>query len=77
MAKWKITFENGYCGCDVEEKFEGTEEDARNWADEYLPEYAENYAYVAFGWAEDPNPEEYEDYTCNCCYTIEKNEEEI
>ena len=26
MKKWTITFENGYCGCDLEETFEGTEE---------------------------------------------------
>ena len=49
MKKWIITFENGYCGCDIEETFEGTEAEAYKWADEYLPKYAENYAYTAFG----------------------------
>lgn len=76
MEKWKITFENGYCGCDSEEEFEGTEEEARKWADEYLPEYAESYAYVAFSWGEVPDPEEYESYLCDCGYTITKKESE-
>ena len=76
MKKWTITFENGYCGCDIEEEFEGTEEEAREWADEYLPEYAANYAYVAFGWDEEPEPEEYENYAENCCYSITESEDE-
>ena len=73
--KWKITFENCYCGCDVEETFEGTEEEAREWADEYLPEYADNYSYVAFGWDEEPDPEEYDNYVENCYYTITESED--
>ena len=74
--KWKITFENCYCGCDVEEVFEGTKEEAMSWADEYLPEYAENYAYTAFGWDEEPDPEEYDNYIENCYYTIAESEDE-
>lgn len=76
MKKWIIEFENGYCGCNVEEIFEGTEEEAREWADEYLPEYAANYSYVAFGWDEEPEPEEYENYAENCYYSITESEEE-
>ena len=76
MKKWTIAFENGYCGCDIEETFEGTEEEAREWADEYLPEYAANYSYVAFGWDEEPDPEEYENYAQNCCYIITESEDE-
>ena len=74
--KWTITFENGYCGCDVEEVFEGTQEEAMSWADEYLPEYAENYAYTAFGWDEEPDPEEYDSYIQDCYYTITESEDE-
>lgn len=74
--KWIIVFENGYCGCDIEETFEGTEEEAREWADEYLAEYAENYSHVAFGWDEEPDPEEYENYVENCYYTIAESEDE-
>lgn len=76
MKKWIITFENGYCGCDIEETFEGTEEEARSWADEYLPDYAESYAHCAFGWDEEPDPEEYENYVQNCCYVIAESEDE-
>ena len=70
--KWIITFENGYCGCDIEEKFEGTYEEAVEWADEYLPIYAEDYAHCAFGWGEEYTEEEYESYIENCGYTIEE-----
>ena len=39
MAKWLITFENGYCGCSTEEIYEGDYNDAVEFADEYLPDY--------------------------------------
>ena len=47
-----------------------------SWADEYLPEYAENYAYTAFGWDEEPDPEEYDNYVENCYYIITESEDE-
>ena len=76
IKKWIITFENGYCGCDIEEEFEGTYEEALDWADEYLPIYAENYAYVAFSWDEEYTEEEYESYLENCGYDIVEREED-
>ena len=74
--KWTITFENGYCGWDIEEEFEGTYEEAQKFADEYLDDYAEQYAYVAFGWDEEYTEEEYEQYRENCGYNIKESEEE-
>ena len=74
--KWIITFENGYCGCNIEEEFEGTYEEAVDFAKEYLPDYAEQYAHVAFGWDEEYTEEEYEDYIAYCGYEIAESEEE-
>lgn len=74
--KWIITFENGYCGCNQEEEFEGTYEEAVDFAEEYLPDYAEQFAHAAFGWDEEPDPDEYEQYAENCGYNIEESEEE-
>lgn len=74
--KWIITFENGYCGCDIEEEFVGTYEEAVEWANESLPEYAETYAYVAFGWDEEYTEEEFDDYLADCGYDIRESEEE-
>ena len=74
--KWIITFENGYCGCNIEEEFDGTYEEAVEFADEYLDSYAEQYAYVAFGWEEEYTEEEYEQYRENCGYNIKESEEE-
>ena len=71
-----ITFENGYCGCNMEEEFEGTYEEAQNFAEEYLDDYAEQYAYVAFGWDEEYDKEEYEQYRENCGYNIKEKGEE-
>ena len=76
VKKWVVTFENGYCGCDIEEEFEGTYEEALDWADEYLPNYAESYAYIAFGWDEEYTEEEYESYLENCGYDIVEREED-
>ena len=75
MKKWIITFSNGYCGCDQEEEFEGTYEKAVDFANEYLPEFAETYAHVAFGWDEEYTEEEYEEYLENCGYKIKESEE--
>ena len=74
--KWIITFSNGYCGCDIEEEFTGTYEEAVEFANDYLPEYAESYAYVAFGWNEEYTEEEYDDYIADCGYEIAESEEE-
>ena len=75
VKKWIITFENGYCGCDIEEEFEGTYEEALDWADEYLPNYAEQYTHIAFGWDGEYTEEEYESYLENCGYDIVEREE--
>ena len=74
--KWIITFENGYCGCDQEEEFEGTYEEAVGFAEEQLSDYAESMAHAAFGWDEEPDPEEYDNYVENCYYTITESEDE-
>lgn len=74
--KWIITFSNGYCGCDQEEEFEGTYEEAVEWANEYLLDYAESMAHAAFGWDEEINEDEFEEYCENCGFDIEESEEE-
>lgn len=74
--KWTITFSNGYCGCDIEEEFEGTYGEAVEFANDYLDDYAESYAYVAFGWDNEYTEEEYEEYREDCGYEIEESEEE-
>ena len=73
---WTITFSNGYCGCDQEEEFEGTYEEAVKWADETLRDYAESMSHAAFGWDEEINEDEYEEYCENCYYEIEESREE-
>lgn len=74
--KWIITFSNGYCGCDTEEEFVGTYEEATDFANEYLPEFAETYAHAAFGWDEEYTEEEFEEYLVDCGYEIEESEDE-
>ena len=74
--KWIITFSNGYCGCDIEEEFVGTYEEAVEFAEEYLDSYAETYAYVHFGWDEEYTEEEYDEYIEDCGYDIEESEED-
>ena len=74
--KWIITFSNGYCGCDIEEEFVGTYKEALEWADEYLPDYAENWAHIAFGWNEEYNEEEFEEYLADCGYEIVESKED-
>lgn len=74
--KWLITFSNGYCGCDTEEEFEGTYDEAVDFANDYLPDYAESMSHAAFGWDEEYTEEEYEDYINECGYNIEESEEE-
>ena len=72
---WLITFENGYCGCDVTEQFVGTYLEAKDFAEDYLPDYAEQYAYVHFGWDNEYDEEEFEDYKEDCGYSIELDPE--
>ena len=74
--KWIITFSNGYCGCDQEEEFEGTYEEAVAYADETLRDYAENMSHAAFSWDEEINEDEFEEYCENCYYEIEESREE-
>ena len=74
--KWIITFSNGYCGCDQEEEFEGTYEEAVEWANEYLLDYAESMAHAAFGWDEEYDEDEFEEYCENCGFDIEESEDE-
>ena len=74
--KWTITFSNGYCGCDIEEEFVGTYDEAVEFANEYLPDYAEQYAHIAFGWGEEYTEEEFDEYIEDCGYEIEESEDE-
>ena len=74
--KYIITFSNGYCGCDTEEEFEGTYEKAVDFANEYLPDYAEQFAHAAFGWDKEYDEDEYNEYCENCGYEIEERKDE-
>lgn len=74
--KWTVTFSNRYCGCDIEEEFVGTYDEVVEFANDYLPEYAESYAYVAFGWDEEYTEEEFDKYFEDCGYEIAESEEE-
>ena len=76
MAKWLITFENGYCGCNQEEIIDGTYEEAQDWAEESLMDYAETWTHIAFGWGEEFTEEEFDSYFENCYYNITLYEEE-
>ena len=74
--KWIITFSNGYCCCDIKEEFVGTYEEARGYANDTLRDYAESMSHAAFGWDEEYNDDEFEEYCENCDYNIEESEEE-
>ena len=74
--KWIITFSNGYCSCEEEEEFEGTYDKAVEFANEYLPDYAESYVHAAFGWDVEYTEEEYDEYLEGCSYDIEEGEDE-
>ena len=54
----------------------GTYEEAIEFANEYLPDYAEQYAYAVFGWNEEYTEEEFDEYREDCGYDIEESEEE-
>lgn len=70
---WIITFSNGYCGCDQEEEFVGTYDEATNYANELLMDYAESMIHTAFGWDAEYTKEEFEEYFENCSYSIEES----
>ena len=74
--KWIITFSNGYCGCDQEEEFEGTYEEANDYAKEMLRDYAESMSYAAFGWDEEYDEDEFDNYLADCGFDIEESEDE-
>ena len=74
--KWIITFSNGYCGCDIEEEFVGTYEEAIDYANEMLRDYAESMSHAAFGWDEEYTEEEFDEYIEDCDYEIEESEDE-
>ena len=74
--KWIITFSNGYCGCDQEEEFVGTYEEAIDYANEMLMDYAESMSHVAFDWDEDYDDDEFEEYCEDCGCDIKESEEE-
>lgn len=74
--KWLITYENGYPGCNEEIEFEGTYEEAKEYAEDGLEDYAQTWTHIAFGWDEEFTEEEYEDYRADCGYNIAHYEEE-
>lgn len=74
--RWIITFSNGYCGCDQEEEFIGTYDEANEYANELLMDYAESMSHAAFGWGEEIDEEEFELYCENCSFDIEESEAE-
>ena len=58
-------------------KTEGfTYEEAVDFANEYLPDYAESMSHAAFGWDGEYTEEEYEEYIENCGFDIEESEED-
>lgn len=74
----RITYSNGYCGCDNEEVVEVENmEEAEAYAQEGLHDYEETYEYVACGWDNDFESEEDRDaYYEGCSYLIEEITEE-
>ena len=74
----RITYSNGYCGCDETEVLEVENmEEAEAYANENTYQYGESYEYVATGWDEDFESEEDRDYYYeNCTYFIEEITEE-
>lgn len=70
MKYVKVSFQNGYTGCDEVDIWEYdddvTEEEITQDCEEYLYEYAEGYAHCAFGWDYDYTEDEYDIYLENC-----------
>lgn len=44
--------------------------------DEMLRDYAESMSHAAFGWDEEVDEDEFEEYCENCSFDIEESEEE-
>ena len=74
--KWRIIFGNGYYGCYLKVEFTGTYEEAEAWATEKLRNYAESMSYAVFGWDEEYDEAEFEDYYANCDFVIDEWSEE-
>ena len=67
MSKYiKITFGNGYCGCDGEEVIAYPDDIADKYIDmdaySFALDNAEIYTHVVFDFNEDYTEEEYQDY---------------
>lgn len=74
----RITYENGYCGCEESVALEVENmEEAEAYATEGIVDYAESYEHVASGWNDDFESEEERDYYYeNCIFRIEEITEE-
>lgn len=78
-----FTGSNGYCGCEYEEWMEleddTSEEEIGGISYDLAVENAELFSHVAFGWDEEPEPEEYDEYiegTLGYCTWEEVSKEE-
>ena len=62
-ARYAIHYSNGYCGCDdVDVVIAKCIEDAQEYGNEALPEYAASYEYMIEGdWADAHGYDEYEE----------------
>ena len=62
-ARYAIHYSNGYCGCDdVDVVIAKCIEDAQEYGNEALPEYAASYEYIIEGdWADAHGYDEYEE----------------
>lgn len=71
---FKATYSNGYCGCDITEYFKAnSEEEVTTYMEEGMYDYAEDYAYVHFGWGNfDYTEDEFDEYYDNCGYSIKE-----
>lgn len=74
----RISYSNGYCGCDETEVLEVEDmKEAETYAAENVYQYGESYEHVACGWGNDFDSEEDRDYYYeNCTYDIEEITEE-
>lgn len=69
---FKATYSNGYCGCDIYFKAD-SEEEVTSYMEEGLEDYADEYAYVHFGWGNyDYTEDEYDEYFEDCTYNIKE-----
>lgn len=72
--KFIITFSNGFSNCEEKIEFIGTLEEAEEFAQDYLPDYAEN-VYFAYWWYFDFFYEDYNNYLADCGYFIGEEDE--